>query len=371
MKRILILLTFLLSINAYGQLSTINLGTGPGAGNGDPLRTAFSKTNGAISLINAVRLYNLNYQELMILDGALITTTELNHLVGTNNPIQTQLNGKVNVADTSTMLNKYSRKTAFNNPHFTGLATINTDTLATQAWSRSLIGTGGAGITYPGAGIAVSTGTGWTTSITNNSTNWNTAYSWGNHASAGYYVGTSSTIRGLFSSTATGLTYTNSTGVFSLTSGYEIPTTTQTSNWNTAYGWGNHASAGYATTTVTNGLDSRLDAVEIILADSTTLDYEINSQSSNYTLALSDNHKIVTMNSSSATNLTVPPNSSVAFPVGASITICCIGSGKTTVVAGSGVTILSKGSLLGITVLGDATLIKLGTNTWKLIGSLE
>jgi hypothetical protein len=49
----------------------------------------------------------------------------------------------------------------------------------------------------------------------------------------------------------------------------------------------------------------------------------------------------------------------------------CIGSGKTTVVATGGVTIISKGSVLGITVLGDATLVKLATNTWKLIGSLE
>jgi len=37
------------------------------------------------------------------------------------------------------------------------------------------------------------------------------------------------------SSTATGLTYTNTTGVFSLTSGYVIPTTTSTGNWDTAY----------------------------------------------------------------------------------------------------------------------------------------
>lgn len=37
------------------------------------------------------------------------------------------------------------------------------------------------------------------------------------------------------SSTATGLTYTNTTGVFSLTSGYSIPTTTSQTNWDTAY----------------------------------------------------------------------------------------------------------------------------------------
>jgi hypothetical protein len=39
---------------------------------------------------------------------------------------------------------------------------------------------------YPGAGIAVSTGSAWGTSLTDNSSNWNTAFGWGNHASAGY-----------------------------------------------------------------------------------------------------------------------------------------------------------------------------------------
>ena len=37
------------------------------------------------------------------------------------------------------------------------------------------------------------------------------------------------------SSTATGLTYTNTTGVLSLTAGYVVPTTTQETNWGTAY----------------------------------------------------------------------------------------------------------------------------------------
>jgi hypothetical protein len=39
---------------------------------------------------------------------------------------------------------------------------------------------------YPPLGIPVSNGTSWAASITNNSANWNTAYSWGNHALAGY-----------------------------------------------------------------------------------------------------------------------------------------------------------------------------------------
>jgi len=37
------------------------------------------------------------------------------------------------------------------------------------------------------------------------------------------------------SSSATGLTYTNTTGVFSLTAGYVIPTTSSATNWDTAY----------------------------------------------------------------------------------------------------------------------------------------
>ena len=37
------------------------------------------------------------------------------------------------------------------------------------------------------------------------------------------------------SSSATGLTYTNTTGVFSLTAGYAIPTTASSTNWDTAY----------------------------------------------------------------------------------------------------------------------------------------
>jgi hypothetical protein len=39
---------------------------------------------------------------------------------------------------------------------------------------------------YPGIGIAISTGSAWGASIVDNSANWNTAYGWGNHA--GLYV---------------------------------------------------------------------------------------------------------------------------------------------------------------------------------------
>jgi hypothetical protein len=58
---------------------------------------------------------------------------------------------------------------------------------------------------YPGAGIALSTGSAWGTSITNNSANWNTAYGWGNHASAGYATTSALTTHANLTTTAHGL----------------------------------------------------------------------------------------------------------------------------------------------------------------------
>ena len=53
-----------------------------------------------------------------------------------------------------------------------------------------------------------------------------------------------------FNNAVSGLTLSNSGGVanLGLATGYVIPTTTEEGNWDTAYGWGNHADAGYLTT---------------------------------------------------------------------------------------------------------------------------
>jgi len=56
--------------------------------------------------------------------------------------------------------------------------------------------------------------------------NWNTAYGWGDHAVAGYLTAESDPV--FLAHAANGVT------------------STKISNWDTAYGWGNHASGGYA-----------------------------------------------------------------------------------------------------------------------------
>lgn len=52
---------------------------------------------------------------------------------------------------------------------------------STTAGVRSWIQMSSVSMVYPSAGIPISTGAAWGVSITNNSSNWNTAYSWGNH----------------------------------------------------------------------------------------------------------------------------------------------------------------------------------------------
>jgi hypothetical protein len=97
-----------------------------------------------------------------------------------------------------------------------------------------------------------------------------------------------------------------------------------------------------------------------------------NTQTSSYTLVLADASKIVEMNVGSANTVTVPTNSSVAFPIGTEITVMQYGAGNTTIVAASGVTFRSKDFS---TRIGDqytgATLIKRDTNEWYLIGNIQ
>jgi len=95
MKRILMTIILMAGIAAVmqGQLATINVST-PNSGEGDSYRQAFKKANAAINLLNSVRLYDLNSSELLILNGALVTTAELNRSVGLRAAIQTQIDAK-------------------------------------------------------------------------------------------------------------------------------------------------------------------------------------------------------------------------------------------------------------------------------------
>lgn len=75
--------------------------------------------------------------------------------------------------------------------------------------------------------LALTYAGGYSIPTTTKQSQWDTAYSWGNHASAGYLT-----------------SYTETDPIYTASSWYS--TTNNSTNWNTAFGWGNHATAGYA-----------------------------------------------------------------------------------------------------------------------------
>lgn len=192
-------------------------------------------------------------------------------------------------------------------------ATANTGTVTSVQVSvpTGLQVTGGP-VTSSGT-LAISYQTGYSIPANTKQSQWDTAYGWGNHASVGYALSSSlsavatsgnyndlsnrpgvatTSVNGLMSSTdkakldgiAHGATANEGTvtsvnasvpvgfqvsggpitssGTLSISfaSGYSLPTNAKQTQWDTAYGWGNHASAGYATTSdLTTGLSGKLD----------------------------------------------------------------------------------------------------------------
>lgn len=118
--------------------------------------------------------------------------------------------------------------------------------------------------------------------------------------------------------------------------------------------------ADYATAAQGATADTALQPTRVINAQTGTT----------YTLVLTDSGKTVTCSNAAAVTLTVPSNSSVAFPVGASIDIIGIGAGIVTVAAGAGVTVNATPSLVFRAQHSGASLLKLATDTWALVGDL-
>ena len=96
------------------------------------------------------------------------------------------------------------------------------------------------------------------------------------------------------------------------------------------------------------------------------------AKTSNYTIALADSGKTMTINSASTVTITIPANVTVPFPVGTKIDIIGIGSGTVEIGPASNVTVNSKNSWKKLnSQYSGATIIKTDTNTWVLIGDLK
>jgi len=255
------------------------------------------------------------------ISGAVTPThTELNYVDGVTSAIQTQLDAKgdVTLTGVQTLTNK-----SLTSPTLTGTPTAptaaggtNTTQIATTAFVTAAV-SGGGGMTYPGSGIAVSTGSAWTTSKSSPS---------------GDIVGTTDT-----------QTLTNKTL--------------------TAPALGTPASGNLSNCT----------------ADGTNsvgfLNIPQQIKGSAYTLVLGDAGKHIYRPTSDTTarTWTIPANSSVAYPVGTAITFVNDGGSADVAISITTDTLVySPSGSTGSRTLaryGVATAIKVTSTRWVISGS--
>jgi hypothetical protein len=98
--------------------------------------------------------------------------------------------------------------------------------------------------------------------------------------------------------------------------------------------------------------------------------FTINAQTgTTYTLLLTDQNKLVTLDNAAAITCTIPPNSSVAFPIGTQIALYAKGAGDVTPTAGAGVTIRCRGAATkSAGQYAMMSLVKNLSDTWILSG---
>lgn len=154
----------------------------------------------------------------------------------------------------------------------------------------------------------------------------------------------------------------------------------------TTYLTQNSASTTYLTTESASAIYAPLDSPELTgtpitpdpisatqIANKRYVDTVlINTQLNSYSLVLSDVGKLIEMRSTDPNNLTVPLESSVNFEIGTNIDVYQYSTGQTTIVAEPGVTLISSGGKLKLSSqYSAATLVKVGSDEWLVIGDLS
>ena len=91
-----------------------------------------------------------------------------------------------------------------------------------------------------------------------------------------------------------------------------------------------------------------------------------------YTVGLADNGKLTTLDNAAAIGVTIPLNATTAFPIGAQLNFAQINDGTVTFIPATNAVII--GATPGYklrTKWSTATITKIATNTWILVGDLK
>lgn len=95
------------------------------------------------------------------------------------------------------------------------------------------------------------------------------------------------------------------------------------------------------------------------------------TKTASHTAALADIGKLIEFNSTSGTDLTVPPHSSVEFPVDAVLRVRRVNTGAVGIVEGSGVVVQTPASLTLRTRWSTVELHQRATDEWVASGDLS
>jgi len=311
--------------NVHGIVDTAALATKTGT------ETLTNKTISAADNTVTVNLADVidvtaSVSEVNILDGATLSTTELNYVDGVTSAIQTQLDAKAPLAD----------------PTFTG-----TTTAADLSITGNLT-VGGTTTTVNATDLAISdpliymSSGAWTTDIVDV----------GFLAATGEVGGTEGDHKhsGLFRDVSDDKKW-------KLVSNVPHPVSNTVDLTNAAYD------------TLRLGGVEFSDGVQVKQGVPSLT--EINQKTDAYTTVLGDRDKLVEVSSATGVTVTIPTNSSVAYPVGTSIDILQTGAGQVTIEGAAGVTVNATPGLKLRTQWSSATLFKRAENTWVVFGDLS
>jgi hypothetical protein len=155
---------------------------------------------------------------------------------------------------------------------------------------------------------------------------------------------------------------------------------TKNSNTDMDFVWSSESgdiSAVTVTSPITGGGTS--GSVEIGFDYAAGSKLTLNAQTgTTYTFVLADaDQKLITASNASAQTYSIPTNASVAFPIGTQINVIAIGAGQVTInaVTSGTTTVLSNGGTAAAPKLrvqySAATLMKVATDTWYVVGDLS
>ena len=137
-------------------------------------------------------------------------------------------------------------------------------------------------------------------------------------------------------------------------------------------------SSGSVTVSIDTGVTADLTTAQT-LTNKTLTSPRVNlgitaDTSTSFTPAIADNGKLVTLTNASPITATIPPFSSVAYPVGAQLNFVQYGAGQVTFAQGAGVTISSTGATATAPALraqfSSATAICVAQDSWLIAGDI-